>query len=116
MFLNVTLLTQLSLLGVTEPIDIPTPYFIFMFSTRMFSEHVRIYLLLDGFTATASFFHVASTGTFDFGEVLFEAGDDRREVIDGEYRLLLEECVADDRRRVTVIRRPYVVRDGAVFG
>ena len=59
--------------------------------------------------------HVACTGTFDFGEVLLEAGDDRREVVDGEYRLLLEECVAYDRRRVTVVSRPYVMRDVAVL-
>ena len=60
--------------------------------------------------------HVASTGTFDFGEVLLEAGDDRREVVDGEYRLLLEECVAYARGRVTVMRRPYVVGDWTVLG
>ena len=61
-------------------------------------------------------FDVASTGTFDFGEVGFEVVDDRREVVDGEYRLLLEESVAYARGRVTVMRRPYVVGDWTVLG
>ena len=59
---------------------------------------------------------VTSTGTFDVCEVLLEAGDDRREVVDCEYRLLLEECVAYARGRVTVMRRPYVMGDWTVLG
>ena len=47
---------------------------------------------------------------------LLEAGDDRWEVVDFDDGLLLEECVADDRCRVTVVIRPYVMNDGTVFG
>ena len=60
--------------------------------------------------------NVESTGAFDLGEVVLEAGDDRRDVVDGDYRLLLEECVAYVRGWVTVMRRPYVMLDRAVLG